>query len=65
MLNKIFEWILGVLPIFILIFFVVIVYNDCYDVALGFILGLAVMPLRNYLERRKNNKHRLNIDNLH
>ena len=65
MLKKIFERILGVLPIFIPIFLIVLVYNDYYDVAIGFILGLAVMPLRNYLERRKNNKNHLNIDNLH
>ena len=63
--KKIFEWFLGVLPIFIPIFLIVLVYSDYYDVAIGFILGLAVMPLRNYLERRKNNKNRLNIDNLH
>ena len=65
MLDTIYEWILGFLPIFIPIFLIVLAYNEYYDVALGFILGLAVMPLRNHLERRKNNKNRLNIDNLH
>ena len=65
MLKKIFELILEILPIFISIFLILLAYNKYYDVALGFILGLAVMPLRNYLERRKNNKNRLNIDNLH
>lgn len=64
MLNKIFEWILGVLPIFILIFLILLAYYDYYDIAIGFILGLVVMLLRNYLERRKNNKNRLNIDKL-
>ena len=59
------EWILEILQIFIPIFLIVLAYKEYYDIALGFILGLAVMPLRNYLERRKNNKNRLNIDGLH
>ena len=62
MLNTIYEWILEII---ILIFLFVIVYNKYYDVAIGFIFGLAVMLLRNYLERIKNHKNRLNIDNLH
>ena len=65
LVYKFRERILEFLPIFIPIFLIVLAYNEYYDVALGFILGLAVMLLRNYLERRKNNKNRLNIDNLH
>ena len=65
LIYKFREWILEILTIFIPIFLIVLVYNEYYDAAVGFILGLAVMILRNYLERRKNNKNRLNIDNLH
>ena len=65
LVYKFREWILEILPIFIPIFLIVLVYKEYYDIALGFILGLAVMLLRNYIERRKNNKNRLNIDNLH
>ena len=64
LIYKFREWILEILTIFIPIFLIVLVYNDYYDIALGFALGLVIMPLRNYLEKRKNNKNHLNIDNL-
>ena len=64
LVYKFREWILEILSIFILIFLIFLAYNDYYDIAIGFILGLVFMLLRNYLERRKNNKNRLNLGNL-
>ena len=61
MLKKIFEWFLGVLPIFIPIFLIVLVYNGYYGIFLGFILCLVLMNLRNYLNKRIKNKNSLKI----